>query len=153
MRLNRRDLFHMIMEAFPVLDTAYSLKEAYRKFNKESTYEEAVGAFDILAEKFKNSGIRQFDEFTSILFNWKEEILNSFKRPYGSQKLSNAYTEHINGKIRTYLSVSRGVGNFTRFRKRVIYALSPDVYYALTSCLQSDKISKKKRGSYNKIHD
>lgn len=141
------------METFPVLDTAYSLKEAYRKFNKESTYEEASASFDALAEKFRDSGIRQFDEFTSILFNWKEEILNSFKRPYGSQKLFNAYTEHVNGKIRTYLSVSRGVGNFTRFRKRVIYALSLDVYYALTSCLQSDKVSKKKRGAYNNIQD
>lgn len=153
MRLNRRDLFHMIMDAFPVLNTAYNLKEAYRKFNKESTYEDALLSFDAIYEKFRNSGIRQFDEFTSILFNWKDEILNSFKRPYGSQKLSNAYTEHVNGKIRTYLSVSRGVGNFTRFRKRVIYALSPDIYYALTSCLQSDKISKKKRGAYNKIHE
>ncbi len=153
MKLNRRDLFNMIMEAFPVLEQAYLLKEEYRKFNRECSYDDASDGFDALAAKFKNSAIRQYDEFASILAAWKDEILNSFKRPYGDRKLSNAFTENINGRIRTYLVVSRGVGNFQRFRKRVIYALSPDVYYALTTCLQSDKKTGKKRGSYSKPGD
>lgn len=153
MKLNRRDLFNMLMDAFPTLELAYALKEEYRQFNKDSTYEEAVKRFDILAKKFKNSGIAQFDAFIGILSNWREEILNSFLRPYQGRKLSNAFTEHINGKIETYLSISRGVNNFQRFRKRVIYALSPDVHYALTGCLQSEKVPKKKRGSYNKPRD
>ena len=40
--------------------------------------------------------------------------------------------------------LSRGINNFQRFRKRVIFALSPDVFYALTSSLQSEKRSGKK---------
>lgn len=152
-KLNRRDIFNMIMETFPVLEAAYGLKEEYRKFNKDSTYEEAAARFDTIARKFKNSGIKQYDEFSGILTNWREEILNSFKRPYGDNKLSNSFTENVNGKIKTYLAVSRGINNFQRFRKRVIYALSPDVYYALTACLQSEKNTKKKRGPYYKTRD
>ena len=45
------------------------------------------------------------------------------------------------------------VSNFSRFRKRVLYALSKDVQYSLSSSLSSDSISGKKRGPYNKIHD
>lgn len=153
MKLNRRDLYNMIMEAFPILAKAYSLKEEYRIFNRECTYEEAVLRLPTISKKFKNSGIGQFDEFTGILFHWQEEILNSFKRPYADRKLSNSFTENINGKIRTYLAVSNGVTNFQRFRKRVIYALSPDIYYALTPKLHSEKMDKKKRGHYNKKKD
>ena len=51
----------------------------------------------------------KYDEFASILVKWKTEILNSFRRPYENIKLSNAYSENINGKLRTYITVSRGL--------------------------------------------
>lgn len=82
-----------------------------------------------------------------------KEILNSFKRPYNDRKLSNSFTENINGQIRTYLTVSNGVSNFKRFRNRAIFALSKDIYYALTTNLHSDKYNRKRRGSYNKTRD
>ena len=153
MKLNRRDLLNMMKESFPVLSQAYDLKEEYRLFNRESTFEQAQEKLPLLSRKFRNSGIKQFDEFTSMLYNWQDEILNSFKRPYGDRKLSNSFTENINGRVRTYLTVSNGVSNFQRFRKRVIYALSPDVYYALTEVLKTEKRDGKKRGSYNKTRD
>lgn len=143
----------MILDAFPVLKQAYELKEEYRMMNRNCTYEEAVQKLPIITGKFQNSGIRQFDEFTDILINWHTEILNSFKRPYGDRKLSNAFTENINSQLRTYLSVSRGINNFQRFKKRAVYALSPDIYYALSSTLHSEKIPGKKRGPYNKTRD
>lgn len=151
--MNKRDIFNMIMDTFPVLSQAYALKEEYRRFNRESTYENAVESLPAITKKFKDSGIRQFDEFTGILTHWHDEILNSFKRPYGDRKLSNAFSENINSKIRTYLAVSNGISNFQRFRKRVIYALSPDVYYALTPMLKSDKRHGKSRGTYRKTQD
>ena len=153
MKLNRRDLRDMIFDAFPVLFKAYHLKERYRKMNRECSYEEAVLIYDDIAAAFKNCGIKQYGEFTSILFTWREEILNSFHRPFNERKLSNSFTENINGKIRTYLNVSRGINNFERFRKRVIYALSSDVQYGLTACLNSCKRNKRKRGSYSKTRD
>lgn len=37
----------------------------------------------------------------------KDEILNSYLRPYDDRKLSNSFTENVNGKLRIYLAVSR----------------------------------------------
>lgn len=106
--------------------------------------------YDNLAERFRNSGIAEYNEFVDILYTWKKEILNSFLRPYGSHKLSNAATENINGKINTYINVSHGISNFTRFRKRVLFALNPKVRYSITNNLKSDKYDSKPRGPYNK---
>ncbi len=136
-RLNRRDLKDMIFNSFPVLNQAYELKESYRRMSREYSYEEACRYYDKIADRFRHCGIIQYEEFTNILFTWKDEILNSFLRPYNDKKLSIAYPENINRQLRTYLSVSKGISNFSCFRKRVIYALSPDSCYALSSTLSS----------------
>ena len=143
----------MIMESFPILHHAYWLKEQFRKFNQTASFDEACETYDQYIDAFKNSGIVQFEEFTRILITWKTEILNSFKRPVDNRRLSNAATEHINGKLRAYLTISRGVGNFERFRKRVIFALDPKLYYALTSSLKSAAKKGPKRGHYHKSED
>ena len=106
-----------------------------------------------MLKAFKTSGIRQFNEFTEILINWRDEILNSYLRQYDDRKLSNSLTENVNWKLRTYLSISRGISNFSRFRKRVIHSLSRDVQYALNDSLHSDSVTKRKRGTYKKIRE
>ena len=79
--------------------------------------------------------------------------INSYLRPYDDRKLSNSFTEKVNGKLRTYLSISREISNFSRFRKRVIYSLSKDVQYSLNNSLHSDSVPKRKRGTYKKIRE
>ena len=111
-------------------------------------YDEATNLYDDMLKAFKISGIRTFNEFT-----WRDEILNSYLRPYDDRKLSNSLTENVNGKLRTYLAVSRGISNFTRFRKRVIYSLSRDVQYALNDSLHRYSVPKRKRGTYKKIRE
>lgn len=152
-KLNRRDIFDMIIDNFPILANAYYLKEEFRKFVKESDYDNAVKNYDNYVNNFKESEIYEYNEFTNILVNWKEEILNSFLKPYDDHKLSNALTESINGKLGNYLSISHGIVNFTRFRKRILYALNPKIYYSLTSVLSSDKHNGRKRGTYNKVKE
>ena len=88
-----------------------------------------------------------------ILSLIKKRNVTSFLRPYGDHKLSNALTEHINGTIDTYLSVSRGITNFERFRKRVLYSLNPKINYSLTSHLKNDSLKNKPRGPYNKVNE
>ena len=143
-----------IFSTFPVLHAAYELKEMYRKFNRLNDYDEACSLFPRIKKFFADSGIEEYNEFTGLLYRWDTEILNSFIRPYeDNRRLSNSYTENINGKIRTYINVSRGIKNFDRFRKRVIYALNPDISYALTSKLHSEKYKGKARGPYEKTYD
>ena len=148
--LNRKDIQNIIFDTFPILRSAYELKEYYRRFNKTATYEEACERMDSIIKLFADSNIPEYDEFVRILANWKSEILNSFKRLFGDRKLSNSFTENINGKLRTYLNVSRGISNFQRFRKRVIFALNHKVHYALTSSLHSEKRKGRNRGKYDK---
>ncbi len=151
--LNRRDIMTMIFEAFPILKSAYELKEYYRRFNKEASFEEANERIDSIRKRFIDANIPQYDEFIGILVNWRDEIVNSFKRPFHGNKQSNALAENVNGKIRSYLTISKGITNFVRFRKRILYALNPKIHYALTTKLHSDKRIGRSRGSYNKVHE
>ena len=143
----------MTFKIFLELSKAYSLKELYQNMNKDCSYDEATNLYDDMLKAFKTSGIRRFNEFTEILINWRDEILNSYLRHYDDRKLSNSFTENVNGKLRTCLAVSRGISNFQRFRKRVIYSLSKDVQYSLNNSLHNDSVPKRKRGTYKKIRE
>ncbi|MEF9968556.1 MAG: transposase, partial [Longicatena sp.] len=147
---NRRDLYEMLLTINEDFTLAYQLKESYRKFNAEATPDNAEEWLTILINSFTSSNLHIYFDFISLLNHWKPEIINSFKRPYGSHKLSNAYTENVNGKIRSYLAVSNGTSNFDRFRKKIIYALNDKIFYSLTQTLHSCKRKSKPRGLYNK---
>lgn len=149
-KLNHRDLYNMIIDTFPELSDAYILKERYRRFNLECDYEDASLEYYDLFQAFAKSGIPEYREFVTLLKDWEEEILNSFKRPYQDRRLSNALTENINGKIRKYLTVSNGLVNFPRFRKRALLALSRDIDFALHDNLMSESYARPKRGPYKK---
>lgn len=153
MKLNRKQILKMILDLSPVLNEAYYLKEKYRSFNRNMSYEEAVENYDALVREFEDANIKEYYEFVNILKNWKTEILNSFLRPYDERKLSNAFSENINGKIASYLIISRGITNFERFRKRVLFALNPRIFYSLTNVLKSMKRTGKTRGPYRKVKE
>lgn len=152
-KLNRKDILNMILKEFPILNEAYYLKEKFKFAVANFDYDTMKAAYDTYLRIFKESNIKEYDEFISILENWKEEILNSFLRPYGDHKLSNALTENVNGKLDTYLEISHGIMNLTRFRKRVLYALNPHIYYSISSTLTSDSLPGKPRGKYKKTKD
>ena len=59
-------------------------------------------------------------------------------------RLSNALCENANGKIRTYITESRGIANFERFRKRVLYALNPDIFCSMSASLDTVKLRGRK---------
>ncbi|WP_455802177.1 transposase [Amedibacillus sp. YH-ame6] len=142
-KLNKRDLLDMILNISENLTLGYRLKEMYLKFNKEATENDCEQWFDSILNAFVQANLSEYYGFIITLKNWRTEILNSFKRPIDGRKLSNALSENINGQIRTYLSVSNGVSNFVRFRKRCIFSLNPKVFYSITDQLRSDKITKK----------
>jgi transposase len=142
-KLNKRQLLEMIFSISDKLLDAYNLKTAYQFFNDTATYENAGPWLDQLIHRFQTSGIVEYDEFTRMLIHWREEIINSFQRPHHDRKQSNALAENVNSQLRIYIALIRGSQNFTRFRKRVLYALNPKIFYAISSRLTSDKQSKK----------
>jgi len=150
-KLNKRQILEMIFSISDKLLDAYNLKIAYQLFNDQASYENAGPWLDTLIQKLHSSGIVEYEEFTRLLIHWREEIINSFQRPHNDRKQSNALAENVNSKLRTYISITRGSQNFTRFRKRVLYALNPKIFYAISGRISSDKItlsSKKKEKEF-----
>ena len=88
---------------------------------------------------------QKYDEFASILVKWKTEILNSFSRLYENRKLSNAYSENINGKLRTYITVSRELSNFKRFIYRTLFTLNLRINFAISDNLKTNKWTGRKK--------
>lgn len=143
--LNKRQLRDMILDISENLALGYELKEMYRRFNKEATPANCEQWFDYIVEAFEQSNIAEYNAFISMIKHWRKEILNSFLRPFDDRKLSNAFAENTNSKLRSYIEISNGLSNFTRFRKRCIFALNPKVFYSITDRLKSDKRQGKKR--------
>lgn len=145
-KLNYGELLKMILEISDELRLAYELKEAYRMFSSSSTYERAGDELDDLISAFQKCGIKEYEEFTSLLIHWKKEIINSFIRsPVTGDRLSNAKSESMNMNIKTHVRISKGLSNFLRFRKRMIYCFNDRIFYALTSKLTSMKRNLKNR--------
>lgn len=149
-KLNKRQLQDMLLGISDTLALAYRLKEMYLNFNKNAKEDDCAVWLESVLTAFKEAQIPEFSDFISMVEYWKIEILNSFKRPFDNRKLSNALSENINGQIRSYLTISNGISNFSRFRKRCILSLNPHVYYSITNHLVSDKREGKPRGNYNK---
>ena len=150
-KLSKRQIQDMIFSISDKLLDAYNLKTIYQFFNDTATYENAGPWLDTIIHKFQSSGITEYDEFTRMLIHWREEIINSFQRPHNDRKQSNALAENVNSQLRAYIAITRGTQNFTRFRKRVLYALNPKIFYAISGRISSDKqtnISKKKERDF-----
>lgn len=151
-KLNHRNIFHMLLEINDSLAIGYRIKEEYLRFNREATYDNAEKWLNHIIEMIAYSEIPQFEKFLSLLNHWKPEIINSFLRPHEDRKLSNALCENMNGQIQAFIIISKGLSNFARFRKRVLYALNDKIFYSLTEHLKSEKRKGKPRGSYSKIY-
>jgi transposase len=141
-KLSFRQIQNMIFEISDKLLDAYNLKSIYLHFNDSATSDTCEAWLDSLITKFQSYNISEYQTFVSILINWRSEIINSFLRPYGDRKLSNALAENINGKLRAYITISNGFHNFIRFRKRVLLALNPKIFYSISGNISSDKIPR-----------
>lgn len=149
-KMNYRNLFNLLLTISPELTEAYYLMDKYRTFNKTATEENCEEQFDTLLTLFKESKLSCYDEFIGILTNWRAEILNSFKRPFNERKLSNAFTENTNERLRELLDVSNGMANFERFRQRALYCFNEHVFYSITRHLTNNKRKGRPRGHYRK---
>lgn len=146
MKLNYGDIYKMLLEIDEELTTAYELKEAYRDFNKRCSLEQTPEKLDELIALFQKENIKEYEEFVNILIGWKKEIINSFIcSEVTGHRLSNAKSEGMNEQIGQYISLSKGLANFLRFRKRMLYCFNDKLFYALTAKLTSMKRSLKQK--------
>ena len=145
-RLNYGDIKKMLLEISDELRIAYDLKEAYRDFNSRCSYETAEKQLNDLIYSFARARIKEYEEFLQIMVSWKDEIINSFIRSdITGNRLSNAKAEAMNNDIGSNIRISRGLSNFNRLRKRMLYCYNDRLFYSLTGKLTSLKRKLKKK--------
>ena len=149
MYLNYYDLRHMILELDITLYKAYELKCAVQSYIKNATSDNARYYFGVLLKDFEDENLPLYREFIKTLKKWKEEIINSFDRPYG-HKQTNALAEYFNGRIGEVIDRANGLINFDRTRARLLYMYNKSINYSLSKQFSSYKTKGKKRGSYKK---
>lgn len=150
--LNEQEQFNLDMwlENEPELAKAYYIKEAIFTIYEIKTREEAEPLFDewlsLVPSEFRRSK-KDFLPLYRAIKNWRKEIL-----AYFDHRVTNAYTEALNGVAKTYNHSGRGY-SFEVLRARVLFSrkhkvLSNDeIYYSRTSGADL-RVSQLKNGVY-----
>ena len=145
MDLNYHDILELIKAIDPELTEAIELKEKCNDFYKNSTYETAQKNLKLLIKEFRSASSEDMIAFGNTMAEWRAEIINSFlvvDNQYSvnpkdghvvSRKIyvSSAKIERANSSVKTIKKVTMAMGNWERFRNRVLYALRPDAHYML----------------------
>lgn len=128
--MNRRDIRDFLLSNFPDLKIAYELKEYYLNLNSTCTYDSAPTAIDNAIKLFSDCGIPEYDEFYTMISNWRDEIINSFIKINGN-RINNSYIESKNRIIEKLMYNANGFKNFSRTRKRFLYCLNKNDTFKL----------------------
>lgn len=112
-----KDAVGVMLGLAPALTDAYLLKEKFYAFADAKTFPEAEDKLKEFLIFAKQLQIPEYAPCITMLQNWREYILNSFKYSY-----SNGYTEGTNNKIKVIKRIAFGFRNFDHLRKRVLLA-------------------------------
>ncbi len=124
--LNLYEIKSIIMNMDITLQKAVNLKDMIHFFYKKTKYEEAKSELEYIIIKCRESEIVEFEELSTMLKNWKQEIINSFIQipSLDQRRMNNALIENRNKAIKLIKHSSNGYTNWERFRKRVLYCLN-----------------------------
>lgn len=141
----------------PDLEKIHSLKEDYIDFNNKNhvSLENLKSEFDTLIIKYRNSDLDIFIEFSNLLLQNKDAIINSFivMPSLGkSVRLSNGAIESFNRKPKDLKRLARGVENFEFFRQRVLFSERAEkvILAAPKPFKEIQNKTNRKRGKYKK---
>ncbi|EEY94026.1 transposase [Acinetobacter junii SH205] len=150
--LNEQELYNLDMwlENEPDLAKAYYIKETIFAIYDIKTREEAEPLFNewlnLVPPEFRKSK-KDFLPLYRAIKNWRKDILSYF-----DHRVTNAYTEALNGVAKTYNHSGRGY-SFEVLRARVLFSrkhkvLSNDeIYYSRTGGADL-RVSQLKNGIY-----
>lgn len=123
--INYRGLLELMLSIDKDLEEGFRLKELYSNFNQKFGYEEARDYMDTIIDEFLKADIHEFEEFTALISNWKQEIINSFI-VYKERRLNNGIAESINESIALLIYTTKGIRDADRRRKRIIYSVNKE---------------------------
>ena len=104
------------LNTFPLLAAAYDLKERLYAIYDVTTPEEAWGEYLHWESTIPNELVKPYRVVKTAFRNWRPYILNYFD----DQRVTNAFTESFNAKVRAVYRNERGY-TFERLRAKVLY--------------------------------
>ena len=125
------------LNSFPLLATAYDLKERLYKVYDVETKEEAWGEYLVWEASIPDELAKPFRPVKTAFRNWKEWILNYFD----DHRITNAFTESFNAKVRRVYQDGRGY-TFERLRAKVLFT---DRLQRRVSIQEKVRVKKKQR--------
>ncbi len=100
---------------FPLLAEAHASKEGFLSIWDQRTRSDAEKAYDLWTGNLASELISDFKPLTTAVTNWRDEIFAYFEQP-----ITNAYTEAVNGLVKTMNRMGRGY-SFEVIRARMLY--------------------------------
>lgn len=99
--LNLYDIYNMLIETDETLAEAVYINDEVRDFYRDTKYEDAKDKLEELITLCRTSNIKQIQDFSKTLTNWKPEIIDSFiKLPFINRKANNALIENRDKTIK-----------------------------------------------------
>jgi len=124
------------LNSFPELATAYDLKERLFQVYEVTTPEEAWGKYLNWESAIPPEMSKAFRPVKTAFRNWKQFILNYFD----DQRVTNAFTESFNAKVRAVYRNGRGY-TFERLRAKVLYT---DIFQKRVRVQEKIRVRKQK---------
>lgn len=105
------------LRSFPLLGEAYRLKEAYYDIYDAETKDEALGRYLEWEKSIPDELAKVFKPIPVAWRTWRHFILNHFD----DHRITNAFTESFNAKIREVYRGGRGY-TFEKLRAKVLFS-------------------------------
>jgi transposase len=113
--VERRVQLIELLERYPLLRSARSLKEAFRDWYHSPSRTEAEVRLNLWENSVNGMGTRLFRALFPMLRIWRKEILNYFDHPY-----TNGFLEGKNNRIKVIKRIAYGYRNQTNLRQRIL---------------------------------
>lgn len=121
---------------FPILAAAYDLKERLYGIYDATTPDEAWGEYLHWESTIPKELAKPFRVVKTAFRNWRPYILNYFD----DQRVTNAFTESFNAKVRAVYRNGRGY-SFERLRAKVLYT---DMFQKRVKMQEKVKVRKQR---------
>ena len=105
------------LRTFPLLGEAYDLKERYYRIYDANTKEDAQGRYMEWEKSIPAELVKVFKPIPVAWRTWRPYILNHFDQ----HRITNAFTESFNAKIRAVYRNGRGY-SFEALRAKVLFS-------------------------------
>lgn len=108
----------LVREQIPELALAYDIKELFFKIYDEEDKQQAKNAFDAWENSLPDGKLEGFHKLAKTVHNHYDDIFAYWDSPV---KITNAYTEGLNGLIKVSNRMGRGY-SFEIIRAKMLYA-------------------------------